>query len=339
MLRTAPLRFNGDKTAETDIQVISRQTFVAENQIAAKIKGTTCYQQYGTVSYFNRIHEGEILTGLSLASALTPVDAGFVQPLLKRPDLGDGGSSTPKQCLSPEVPMQQQKTIEVEPHGGPHLGMLAIFSTVLFSAGEALIRQVPREGHFPSPFQSSQATSFYFQHHQTMVLLCALLQFVSAIPLGVFSATVYSRMNYLGVRAAGASIALLGGLAASLAVGFSSLMLWVMAQAGVAQDGGLTQAFHLLRYAVGGAGYAVGLAHLMAGTSASTLFERLAPRWIAIPGFSLAAMGMLSCFSLYFPTIGFLVPVTRFCGFLWMIAMGFLLPRNLPSFLPDHAQK
>ena len=235
--------------------------------------------------------------------------------------------------------MQQQKAIEVEPHGGPHLGMLAIFSTVLFCAGQALIHPIGGKNQFPSPSESSQAISFYFQHHQTMVLLCALLQFGSAVPLGVFSATVYSRMSFLGVRAAGASIALLGGLTASLAVGFSSLMLWVTAQAGVAQDSGLTQALCLLGYAVGGVGYAVGLAHLMAGTSASTLFGRLAARWIAILGFSLAAIGMLSCFSLYFAGIGFLVPLTRFCGFLWMIAMGFALPRRLPTSLPDHARK
>jgi hypothetical protein len=43
----------------------------------------------------------------------------------------------------------------------------------------------------------------------------AFLQFGSAIPLGIFTATAVSRIQFLGVNAAGTSIALFGGLGAA----------------------------------------------------------------------------------------------------------------------------
>ena len=216
--------------------------------------------------------------------------------------------------------------MQVEPHRGPHLGMLAIMSTVLFCAGLALVNPISGKPYFPRPWEWSQTIALFFKLRGKAALLCAFLQFGSAIPLGVFAATIYSRLNFLGVRAAGASIAMFGGLAASSAIASSALVLWVTAHNGVAQDSSQTQALYLLSYALGGLGYAVALGHLIAGISASALFYRLAPRWIAILGFLLAVTGVLSWFYLYFEDVVFLIPLTRFFGFVWMIAMGFALP-------------
>jgi hypothetical protein len=47
-------------------------------------------------------------------------------------------------------------------------------------------------------------------------------------PLGLFTATMASR-QFLGVRAAGAHIALFGGWMAAFNIATSTLVLWVMA--------------------------------------------------------------------------------------------------------------
>jgi len=52
----------------------------------------------------------------------------------------------------------------------------------------------------------------YFQQDPMAVLRCAFLQFGSAAPLGFLRATIVSRLQFLGVKAAGAN----GGLAASV---------------------------------------------------------------------------------------------------------------------------
>jgi hypothetical protein len=53
--------------------------------------------------------------------------------------------------------------------------------------------------------------SRYFVIHADAVRVVAFLQFGAAIPLGLFTATLVSRLRFLGIDAAGATIALFGG--------------------------------------------------------------------------------------------------------------------------------
>jgi hypothetical protein len=166
----------------------------------------------------------------------------------------------------------------------------------------------------------------YFQQHSKAVLFCALLQFGSAVPLGIFTATIVSRLQFLGVRAAGATIALYGGLAASFALTCCSIVLWVMARPGTAQDVLLTKALYNVSFGFGGFGYSVPLALLMSGVSVPLLFYRVVPKWIPILGLILAGFGVVSWLSLEFAPAMFFIPLTRFPGFVWMIAVGFAMP-------------
>jgi hypothetical protein len=58
-------------------------------------------------------------------------------------------------------------------------------------------------------------------------------------------------------------------------------------------------------------------------------FAKLLPRWIVISGLVLAAAGELSWLALLFPQALFLIPLTRFPGFAWLIAAGFALPSTM----------
>jgi hypothetical protein len=46
-------------------------------------------------------------------------------------------------------------------------------------------------------------------------------------------------------------------------------------------------------------------------------------------GLLLAVAVELSWFNLVFPQVLFLIPLVRFPGFIWLIATGFLLPKNM----------
>src|SRR5262245_3637982 len=100
-------------------------------------------------------------------------------------------------------------------HRGPPLAALAIVFTALFNAGLWFVVSFSAgTPHFPGPWESAEAIQVYFRDQSHAVLMCAFLQFGSAIPLGLFTATVVSRLRFLGVRVAGVHIALLGGLMA-----------------------------------------------------------------------------------------------------------------------------
>jgi len=225
-------------------------------------------------------------------------------------------------------------------HRGPHPGALAIIYTLLFNLGLYFVVSFRPPEHltasatavrpyFPGPWESAQTIVTYFQNHSHSVLLCAFLQFGAAIPLGIFAATMVSRLRFVGVRASGADIALFGGFMAALNVAISALLLWVMAYPGIADERSVVRALYYIVFAVGGVGFSVPMGLLIAGISIPGLMMKLLPKWLIIFGLTLGVIGELSFFSLVIPSALFLIPLTRFPSFVWLIFAGFKLPSRV----------
>lgn len=216
-------------------------------------------------------------------------------------------------------------------HQGPPPGVLATIYTVLFCTGLYFVTSFSAKPYFPGPWEPMSVIVAFFQARAHAALLCGFFHFGAAIVLGIFTATVVNQMRFLGVRAAGVNIALFGGLATAFNMFVSAFTLWALAQHGVAQDGGVTAALYYFGFAFGGPGFSVPLGLLIAGLSIPALLMKLLPRWVTVAGIVLAVIGELSWFNLLFPKVLFLIPLTRFPGFLWLIAAGFLLPRSVPA--------
>jgi len=215
-------------------------------------------------------------------------------------------------------------------HPSPHLGALALAFTLLFLIGLFPVTIFGGTPNFPGPWEPAGTIVAFFQERPSAVLLCALLQFGSAIPLGIFTASIVSRLEFFGVRAAGPRIALFGGFATVFMMMSNAAVLFSMAQPAVSQSKEAILALYYLGFAMGGPAYSVSLGLLMAGISVPLLFRRLVPRWIPIFGLVLAAIGELSWLTFKFPEALPLVPLTRFPGFIWIIAVGFALRSSLP---------
>ena len=219
-------------------------------------------------------------------------------------------------------------------HAGPHLGMLAIIYTVLFNAGLCAVSAfgIPfgvKAPYWPGPWEPASLIVTYFQTHPTAVLICVFLQFGALIPLGLFTASVVSRLRFLGVKAAGVYIALFGGLMTVFNGAAAGFTVWAMIHPGVTQDAAVTTALYYLSYAFGGPGFSVPMGLLMAGVSIPAAFLKLLPKWIVGFGLLLAIAGELSWFNLVLPQALFLIPLVRFPGFIWLIAAGFALPKTI----------
>jgi len=213
-------------------------------------------------------------------------------------------------------------------HAGPNPAIVAIVYTLLFNAGLYFVISFTGGPHFPGPWESSETIAAYFQGHSRAVLACAFLQFGAAIPLGIFTATMVSRLQFLGVRVAGAHIALFGGLMTAFNMAASALVLWVMAYPGIAQDAAVLRALYYLTFAFGGVGFSVPLGLLMAGLCIPAVFFKLLPKWLVVFGIVLAVIGELSALALVIPNALFLIPLTRFPAFIWLIAAGFALRKT-----------
>jgi hypothetical protein len=163
-------------------------------------------------------------------------------------------------------------------HAGPPLGIVASVFVALFLIGLYFVTTFAGSPAFPGPWEPAATIINYFQTRPSAVLLCAFFQFGSAVPLGIFTASVVSRLRFLGVSAAGPNIALLGGFAASFNIAAAALVLWVMAYPGIAQDATAVRALYYLSYAFGGPGFSVPFGLLLAGISVPAGLMRLLPR-------------------------------------------------------------
>ena len=84
--------------------------------------------------------------------------------------------------------------------------------TVLFLAGLYPVTIFGGQPYYPGPWEPAVTIAAFFQARPLAVRVCAFLQFGAAIPLGIFTASIVSRLQFLGSRAAGVSIALFGGI-------------------------------------------------------------------------------------------------------------------------------
>jgi hypothetical protein len=219
-------------------------------------------------------------------------------------------------------------------HAGPHLGMLAIVYTLLFNAGLCFVSAfgIPfgvKQPYWPPPWDPPNVIVSYFQAHARAALLCVFLQYGSSIPLGIYTATIVSRLRFLGILAAGPYIALFGGFMTVFNSIVAGSITWGMIHPGITQDATLTQTLYYVMYALGGPGFSIPMGLLIAGVCVPARIGNLLPKWLVGFGLVLAVAGVLSWFNLVFPQVLFLIPLVRFPGFIWLIATGFLLPTTV----------
>ncbi|MFB7268478.1 hypothetical protein ACFCXH_41060 [Streptomyces nojiriensis] len=138
------------------------------------------------------------------------------------------------------------------PQSGPPPGVLAVVLTALFLGGLVLSTVLAGGDPFPSPFGDSDAITAYFRDHGNAVRVSGALQFAASVPLAIYAATVSARLNRLGVRAPGATIALAGGVLASAFLACSGLVTWVLSHAEVTQRPELVRALQYLAFGLGG---------------------------------------------------------------------------------------
>jgi hypothetical protein len=225
-------------------------------------------------------------------------------------------------------------------HRGPPLAPVAAVHALLFVASLIVTTILAGGTHFPSPFQSPELSSTYFSVHARAVGIGACIQFGASIPLGIFTASVVSRLRFLGVDVAGVFIALFGGLAASLLLASSALFAWVLSQPEVTTSHDTTRALHLLAFAFGGPGCVVPLGLLVAGVAITGGLHRLLPRWLMWSGIVLAAVAQFSTLSLVVSVFAYLLPLARFPSFVWLVVAALMLPRArsrtaTPDLLPE----
>jgi hypothetical protein len=214
-------------------------------------------------------------------------------------------------------------------HAGPPLLVPAILYAALFALGLLFLFKLATSPYTP-PFAEQADILSYFRSNSAGVRLNGFFQFAASIPLGIFASTAVSRLNFLEVRAAGTTIALFGGIGASIFLAICGLSQWVMARPEVLVDASLLRAWQDIAYVTGGVGHIALTGLLLAGLSIPSMMFRLLPRALCIFGIVLAVLSEVSTLSLIFPSTTLLLLV-RFPTFVWIILCGATLAhRRVP---------
>ena len=214
---------------------------------------------------------------------------------------------------------------------GPSLILLATVHILLFAAGLVAAAALRHGAPFVTPFAPVEELRLFFAQNPTAVRVGNFFLFASAVPFGIFAVTTVSRLRFMGVRAAGTNIALLGGLIATIALFLSGIAGWILSVPDVSASVAVVKAIDSLSFLLGGVVYAVGFGLLAAGVSVASYFMRLLPRWLVALGMLVAITGELSSFSLIAYPANFFIPITRFVGFIWMILAAVALTKNRNS--------
>src|SRR5215813_1572594 len=199
---------------------------------------------------------------------------------------------------------EDERLLNGEVHRSPPLSVLAIVYILLFAAGlifNALLTSGPQN---LNPYNPIDQTQRYYSEYATGIRISAFFIFASMIPLGLFAVTSVSRLLFHRIHVAGVHIALFGGVAAAIFLGISGISTWVLSQTGVASDVGAMRVAQLMNFGAGG------FAH------------------VAALGLFMAGICEIATLSMIFPQLSVILPVGRFGSFIWLIAVGFTLPKN-----------
>lgn len=211
-------------------------------------------------------------------------------------------------------------------HQGPPLLLPALTYTALVLGGALTLSAA-----FGIPHDSGTQAAAYMTAHGTKIQWGSLSEFGSAIPLGIFIATVTSRLRFLRVKAAGVMIALVGGFGAMAMLLLSSLSTWSLTRPGIVTADGAVRTLQALAFAGGGPGFVVPLGIFVAGVSVTAGLYRIIPRWLMVLGLVIAVACELACFTLVYWNAAYFIPFGRFVSIVWMIGIALTLPRKITA--------
>jgi len=215
-------------------------------------------------------------------------------------------------------------------HPGPNLLLLTIvYIGFMLAGGSKLVAA------FRFPHDSAEKAIAYLAQNGWSIQWGSFCELASAIPLGIFAVTTVSRLRFLGVRAAGESIAFLGGIGVTVMLILSALASWSLTRPGIAETNGAVLTLQAISFAGGGPGFAVLLGLFIAGVSIPAGLYKLTPRWLMGLGIVVAVACELASLSLLNFKAAYFIPVGRFVSIVWMIGVSLTLPASITSSIAE----
>ena len=226
-----------------------------------------------------------------------------------------------KRDYAAKAEVKTKEAVRIERRFGPDLLLLTLVYLGLVLAGGSKLSAA-----VAIPHDSAEKALAYMTLHGRAIQLGSFFELVSAIPLGIFVATAVSRIRFLGVRAAGESIAFLGGISATLLLMLAALTNWSLTRPGISEEAGAASALRAVSFAAAGPAFVVMLGFFVAGVSVAAGLQKNLPQWLVWFGIVVGLACELASLTVLSFKAGYFIPAGRFGSILWMIGVSLTLP-------------
>ncbi|OLF17333.1 hypothetical protein [Actinophytocola xanthii] len=226
--------------------------------------------------------------------------------------------------MTSTVPRETHTSTEA----GSSVAVPAVVTVGLFLA--SLVAGLVSAGAvYTSPFVDDGDIGEFYAEHTSLVAWVGLLQFAAGLALAVCTATLVTRLRLLAPEAAArTATAFAGGLLAGAFLALNGLVQWVMAHPGVTAEPAVRRAMHYLYFGLGGFAHVAAGAVLVGAVALVARRSRLLPVWLTATGLAIAVVSLASGLTFVTEAATTLIPIGRFAALLWLVAVGFLLPRQ-----------
>ncbi|WP_020660783.1 hypothetical protein [Amycolatopsis benzoatilytica] len=210
-------------------------------------------------------------------------------------------------------------------------GALAAVSYVVFFLASLVVPGLlgqNRGASLVTPYSANSDVANYLAAiNHGGVPVAAFCQAVSGLALLVFSGWATGYLHRLG-RAAHAALARPTGTAAAVFLLLSASTQWILSMPGIADNVAVYRAVMDLSFVAGAAVQVATTGLLTAAVSTGARSAGRLPKWLAWLGIAVAALSVLSMFSLLFKAASPFLPIGRYLGMGWFAAFAALLARK-----------
>jgi hypothetical protein len=176
------------------------------------------------------------------------------------------------------------------------------------------------------PWTSDAALVDFFTHHSDAARVGAFLTLAATAPLCVFAAVATTRVRTLGLDVPGRIISQVGGTAAAAMLALAGVGTLAATQPHVADSPAAIRALNGITFAAGGPAFVLFSGLLLAGISVTGIVAKVLPQPLAWGGLLIAFVSELASVSAAWSGLDVLLPIGRFGGLIWMVAVGVTLP-------------
>jgi len=178
----------------------------------------------------------------------------------------------------------------------------------------------------PNPFGDDSDVKSFLLHASSAIRISDFLQLASALCLAAASALLAKILPDQSDREASRWLILSGGSGAAILLALSALFSWAMVAPRAPDPGPALHALQFLPFLLGGPGWAGFFAIFLVGIAAGT--RDALPRWLRRTGYFLAFVSAAATAVLLSIIFSPCLPIARFLGLLWLIAISVWLQRS-----------